>query len=173
MILGIPAAAHREALLRETAGGGRMPTAVAPFVSEATKLEPAYGDYGTAAWSCPHCGQWIRRMYQEDTQPEVGRRIVHLPACDLWALVLHDPADPEAGAMGLARLAWVAEPGSWWSVGDKGVWWEVMLDHADPAKCRAWTVMPRMIEDRGGEVLAIGFVARVHLGLLDREEVTS
>ena len=105
-ILGVPSTAHREALLRETAGGGRVPMSVAPFVAEAAKLEPAYGDDGRSVWTCPRCGQWTRRMYQE-VWGQPNRVIAHLPACDLWALILHDPADPEAGAMGRERCRWV------------------------------------------------------------------
>ena len=132
-------------------------------------------------------------MYQEDTQPEVGRRIAHLLACDLWSLILHDDADPEAGAMGLARLAWAATPDA--HPGGQVLVWSVIRSRILPRDGvtfssvrlipsypeRVWA--PDPIPGYGGDAHvpslatatnaahAIGLVAQ-HLGLLERVEVT-
>lgn len=178
-ILGIPAAAHREALLRETAGGGRVPLAVAPFVARATYLEPCHADRRHAVWLCPHCGGYARRLYQEDAP---SRQIKHQPTCELWGLILHAPRDPEAGATGLARLAWVAMPAGvdlqWgspvWRVSREHGMWFVRLDWGqDEDDVSEWGPdnLPAL-RDATNAAHAIALVC-VHLGLLDRVEVVT
>ena len=150
MILGIPAAAHRAALLRETAGGGRVPVAWRWRTDAAAKDD----------WrvSTPR----LDRTDQEH------------------AIILHDPADPEAGAMGLARLAWVAKGTGWSTWRDpgstrnpRGSAWDVLLVGGPQA-------LHGVVRDRWNEVTlpalatatnaahAIGLVC-VHLGLLEPE----
>lgn len=149
LILGIPAAAHREALLRPTAGGGRVPTTPG---EHAWQAGPRIGRY------CDRCG-WV----VED--PATA------PPCVPSALILHHPTDPEAGAMGLARLAWVAAegPARWepcqWALG-----WRVWLHAAKPrifgSTEYSHDEVHRGLTQATSGAHAIGLVC-VHLGLLE------
>ena len=147
MILGIPAAAHREALLRETAGGGRVAT----------------------SWACARCGRrgWVGEC------AACGSGTAYGPS---RAIILHDPADPEAGAMGLARLAWMAGGVTGTPIPPPAAWvvptWDggsVWLENDDVST--HWT--PRSLPALATATNAAHAIALVcvHLGLLDRVEV--
>lgn len=168
IILGVPAKAHREALLRETAGWGRVPT------------------------------HWINCDKDFACEPDC-------PRCDGdggWdCLILAHPTDPEAGVMGLARLAWVvagvvAGPRGFspliprFVIGrEKSGRWAVVLNGAVPPhssarstswypeEVRALSEFSHLVPATTGvrvpaEVLprAAGAIA-VHLGVLDRVEI--
>jgi hypothetical protein len=145
-VLGIPAPAHREALLHGTAGGGRVPLAWS-------------ADGGP--WSVERPPQWIQHTlgYVE-------------------ALILHDSSDPEAGAMGLARLAWVAvnvvkyaerKQAVRWKWAHHGTGYRVGLDWCADDYCWTDDDIPA-IATATHPAHAVGLVC-VHLGLLSSVEV--
>ena len=170
MILGIPAAAHREALLRETAGGGRVPTS----------------NVGPTTWTRFHRDHTVTTRqcdWQRDDGYVCVRDIGHdgahkpsrlAPVAGHPALILHDDADPEAGAMGLARLAWVAwgdRPRTatpWWSVGLlRGMGARVVLGGGDDLYDEWSHEDIPDLTDAVNAAHAVGIVG-VHLGRLDR-----
>ena len=146
MILGIPSAAHREALLRTTAGGGRVPVMWSP-----TEADP------NLEWS-------TSQYYQRDWTPDPSSSA---------AIILRDPADPEAGAMGLARLAWVAVGARWEVSAERGfAIREVQLIGRGNNAGGVWRRDKLYtLRDATHPAHAIGLTC-VHLGLLDRVEVT-
>lgn len=181
-ILGVPSAAHREALLRETAGGGRVPTRnVGPATWTRWKR-----DHTVTTRQC----DWQRDdgyvCVQDIDHPGDHAPHRHAPVAGHPAIILHDAADPEAGAMGLARLAWVAwdvpSPGPptrrvgpcngtrQWMAREGQVW---LHDGTASDNDTHWTTryLPALATATH-PAHAIGLVC-VHLGLLDRVEVTT
>jgi hypothetical protein len=88
------------------------------------------------------------------------------------ALLLHDAADEEAGAMGLARLAWMAARQLWPRYAPFGsARWRragasVELEHWGNQRVAEW---PCRLDVSDAHAIAL---VCVHLGLLDRVEVT-
>lgn len=179
LIVGVPSAAHREALLRETAGGGRVPMAHAWVC-------PEHGPYYTA-W-CRGCDATHKRAGVDALWNTVIASTMEAPN----ALILSHPSDPEAGAMGLARLAWVATPDA--QSDRRPLVWSVVRSRIRPtpgvvfSSVRlipahaelAWVAEPvpgfseavhvPALRDATCAAEAIGLVC-VHLGLLDRVEL--
>lgn len=135
------------------------------------------------AWVCPEHGPYFKAWCRgcDATHKRAGTDALWNPIIVSTmetpnALVLSHPADPEAGAMGLARLAWVATVlygrghGGHWKAhthdrGDGTLAWSVEL-HDD----HGWRTFAYAVTDSATCAAEAIALVCVNLGLLERVE---